>query len=197
MASKNSKTEKSKTPKTNVKKTKQVIKDQPDDSEFLSPDVPKRTGRRDLYLEKVKPFLKDIRKYARCGCTEEQIRAFYKVGHTAWNKYKKEHDELKEALLEGKREFKTGLLNSAYEVAMGYTYTEIDRLEIYDEMGDLKETRITTHEKKAKADAGMIMFLLINRFSDEYARDPHMVEIRKKAMELAEEGKLSLETEAI
>ena len=36
----------------------------------------------------------------------------------------------------------------------------------------------------------MIQFLLINRFTDDFARDPQIVALRKKALELAEQGKL-------
>ena len=36
----------------------------------------------------------------------------------------------------------------------------------------------------------MIQFLLINRFSGEFARDPQAIELRKKALELAKDGKL-------
>jgi hypothetical protein len=32
----------------------------------------------------------------------------------------------------------------------------------------------------------MIQFLLINRFPSEFARDPQAIELRKKALELAE-----------
>ena len=44
------------------------------------------------------------------------------------------------------------------------------------------------HEHYQKPDAGMLQFLLINRLPDDFARDPHAVELRKKALELAEKG---------
>ena len=43
----------------------------------------------------------------------------------------------------------------------------------------------------------MIEFLLINRFSDEFARDPKMVELRQRALELQAEGKIPPNAEGI
>ena len=41
----------------------------------------------------------------------------------------------------------------------------------------------------------MIQFLLINRFCGEFARDPQAIELRKKALELAERGVIPPDSE--
>ena len=70
---------------------------------------------------------------------------------------------------------------------MGYYYEEVETSTV---MIDGKPcTKTKTVRKHSKPDAGMIQFLLINRFTAEFARDPQAVELRKKALELAEQGK--------
>ena len=160
-------------------------------------DTPKKRGVPSEYPTKILPYLSDIKKYARCGVTEGQLAEYYGVGKTSWAKYKKEYPEFAETLSEAKREFKTDLCNKSYEVAMGYEYEETTTVTIKDTDGKVTGTKTTVHKRHAKADAGMLQFLLINRFSDEFARDPQMVELRKKALELAEEGKTAPNMEGI
>lgn len=112
------------------------------------------------------------------------------MGKTSWAKYKKENPELAETLCKAKQEFKTELINNAYKVAMGYEYTEETTEEIVSKSGVVIGTKTKRYTRYAKPDAGMIQFLLINRFTDDFARDPQIVALRKKALELAEQGKL-------
>ena len=105
--------------------------------------------------------------------------------------YKKTFNELNDTLLRAKQALKVGLINKAYEVAMGYEYTETQTTTSVDDEG--KESTKTVELKKyAKPDAGMLQFLLINRFSDEFARDPQNLELKKKALELAKSGELDI-----
>lgn len=150
----------------------------------------KKRGCPSEYANKVKPYLADIARYARCGVTEGQLCEYYGVGKTSWAKYKKENPELAETLCKAKQEFKTELINNAYKVAMGYEYTEETTEEVKDKNGAVIGTKTKRYVRFAKPDAGMIHFLLINRFTDDFARDPQIVALRKKALELAEQGKL-------
>lgn len=148
----------------------------------------KKRGGECQYANKVKPYLEDIARYVRCGVTEGQICEFYGVGKTQWSAYKKKYTELAETLYTAKNALKTDLINKSYEVAMGYDYTETTTVEYKDKQGNITGTKTTTYKRHAKADGNMIQFLLINRFPDEYARDPQSIELRKKALELAERG---------
>ena len=58
----------------------------------------KKRGCPSEYANKVKPYLADIARYARCGVTEGQLCEYYGVGKTSWAKYKKENPELAETL---------------------------------------------------------------------------------------------------
>lgn len=152
--------------------------------------APKKRGVPSEYPIKIQPYLSEIGKYARCGVTEGQLAEYYGVGKTSWAKYKKENPEFDETLSVAKREFKTDLCNRSYEVAMGYDYTEETTVTVKDTKGNVTGTKTTVHRRHAKADAGMLQFLLINRFSDEFARDPQVLALRKRALELAEAGKV-------
>lgn len=151
-------------------------------------DKKKKRGGECQYANKVKPYLTDIARYVRCGVTEGQICEYYGVGKTQWAQYKKKYPELTETLSNAKKALKTDLINKSYEVAMGYDYTETTTVEYKDKQGNITGTKTTTYKRHAKADGNMIQFLLINRFPDEYARDPQAIELRKKALELAECG---------
>jgi len=150
----------------------------------------KRRGSPSQYTVKVYPYMANIARYTRCGVTEGQLCEYYGVGKTQWAQYKKDNPELSETLLKAKQEFKTDVINKSYEVAMGYEYIETDTIEIKTNEGNVIGHKVTTHKKFAKPNAGMLQFLLINRFPTEYARDPQSIELRKKALELAESGKM-------
>lgn len=157
----------------------------------------KKTGSPSQYANKVKPYLSEIERYVRCGVTEGQICQYYNVGKTQWAQYKKDNPELNETLFKAKTALGVDLVNKSYQVAMGYEYEETTTQEYKDKSGNVTGTKKTTYKRHAKADAGMLQFLLINRFSDQFARDPQMIELRKKALELQKDGKLPFDTEGI
>lgn len=140
--------------------------------------------KKDAYAEKVAPFLADIRRYVAHGVTEKQLCAYYGVGRTAWADYKKRYPELTETLLRAREILHTELVNRAYMVAMGYEYTETTEVKYTDEKGTVKSSKTTTVTRYAKADPGMLQFLLINRFPSEYYRDPQVYELRRENLEL-------------
>lgn len=160
-------------------------------SEKTAPEKPpsKKRGSPSLYNSKVKPFLEDIARYTRCGVTEGQLCEFYGVGKTQWAQYKKDNPELTETLLNAREELKTALSNRSFECAMGYEYYEEDTVITKDKSGAITGTKTYKHKRYAKADVGMLQFLLINRFPDEFARDPQAVALRQKMLELATQGK--------
>ena len=189
-------------PKQSTKTTTKQQKPQkkPNNKETTTTDETKpkkKRGSPSQYANKVKPYLADIEKYARCGVTEGQLCEFYGVGKTQWAQYKKDNTELSEILLKAKNQLKTDLINRAYQVAVGYEYEETTTVTYKDKDGNVTGTKTTTYKRYAKADGNMIEFLLINRFSDEFARDPKMVELRQRALELQAEGKIPPNAEGI
>lgn len=146
-----------------------------------------KRGAKSQYANKVLPYLDKIEYFAHYGVSEGDICKFFGVGKTQWAQYKKDYPELTETLLRAREAQKGDLIDNAYRVAMGYYYEEIETSTV---MIDGKpHTKTKTVRKYSKPDAGMLQFLLINRFTAEFARDPQAVELRKKALELAEQGK--------
>ncbi len=183
-------------PKT-VKKTVKKIEKTTQSTEIKienssqSEETPKK-GRKYLYETKIKPYLSDIKRYVECGVTEAQLCAYYKVSKTQWTQYKHNETELSELLLQAKQVLKFNLVNKAYEAAIGGTYEEVTVVEYYTlENGEkvITSGKTTTTTKYNKPDVGMLQFLLINRFPEDFMRDPQTVALRKKALELAEKGK--------
>lgn len=162
-----------------------------------SETVRKKRGIPCEYDTKVFPYLKEIQKYTRCGVTEGQLAEYYHVGKTSWAKYKKDYPEFAETLCNAKLEYKTDLINRAYQVAMGYDYEEETTVTIKDSAGNVTGTKTTRSKRHARADGGMLQFLLINRNPDEFARDPQVLELRRRALELAKQGKTMPDMEAI
>ena len=185
------------TPKTPKKQTKKTPKKTSKKTPKKASEAKKKRGVPCEYDNKVLPYLKDIEKYARCGVTEGQLAEYYHVGKTSWAKYKKDYPEFAEILCKAKRECNTDLINRAYQVAMGYEYEEETTVTIKDKAGNVTGTKTTKHKRFARADGGMLQFLLINRNPDEFARDPQILEPRRKALELAEQGKTSPDMEGI
>lgn len=161
------------------------------------PKTPKKRGVEDLYPTKILPYLSDIERYASCGVLEGQLAAYYHVGKTSWAKYKKEHPEFAETLNRAIVKARTALINRSFEVAMGYDYTETVTVTTRDKTGKETGSKTTVRKCHAKADAGMLQFLLINRIPEDFARDPQAIALRRRALELAAEGRLSLETEVL
>lgn len=55
-------------------------------------------GRKSKYETHIQPFINVIKQMRIDGQTEEAIHNHLGVGHNAWNNYKNQHKELKEAL---------------------------------------------------------------------------------------------------
>lgn len=139
------------------------------------------------FANKVLPYLAEIERYVHYGVTEGDICKYYGVGKTQWAQYKKDYPELTETLYRAREAQKEDLIDNAYRVAMGYYYEEVETSTVI--IDGKPHTKTKTVRKYSKPDAGMLQFLLINRFTAEFARDPQMVALRKKALELAEQGK--------
>ena len=142
----------------------------------------KKESKKTKYEDLIKPHLEDIKCYVSHGVTEEEVRNFYGIGKTMWYEYKKKHSELNELLCNAKQICRVNLLNRAFEVANGYEYTETTTEEVKDKDGNITGTKTKVVKRYARADAGMIQFLLINRYPEDFARDPQILSIRKESL---------------
>lgn len=107
----------------------------------------------------IKEQLPKIEEMARCGNTETEIIEYLKIGRKTFYKYKKEHQELQEALNEGYRTSLKNVEAALYKVALGYTYDEVTQER--DRAGDMVETKRVTKEVQPNVSA--IMNILKNK----------------------------------
>lgn len=138
------------------------------------------------YEVQIKPHLEDIKRYISCGVSEQQIYNFYEISKTQWWRYKQTHPELENTIAAAKEKLKADLVCKAYQVACGYTITDEKTLYAYDDNGKEVKVSRSVQKREIRPDANMIMWLLINRFPKEFARDPQVLELKKNAQKQSE-----------
>lgn len=142
-------------------------------------------GRKSRYETHVKPFLGEISKWYE-DLTEEEI-ATKKLGVavSTFEKYKKEHPELKQALLEGRQNLVIDLKASLKRKAKGFYYTETKTVKVHDFENDIDViAKVETYKKYAQPDTGAAHLLLKNLDPNWHNDDAETLDIKKKQVEL-------------
>lgn len=130
-----------------------------------------------------------IEKWLRDGLTEAQICKNLGVSINAFNKFKKQHDELVQVLKKGKEVAITEIENALFKRALGYEYEEV---KTSIRMIDGKETKFTEKSRKhMPPDVAACSILLKNKdrergWSDNPQKimlDQQMFEFHKKIEE--------------
>ena len=138
-------------------------------------------GRIDLYESVVAPKLADVRKWVQV-MSEEEIARKLGVSKNSFTKYKKEHEELKTALQDGKRELVKDLKDSLKKKAKGFRYKET-KTTTKDEDGVI--TTITeVFDRYAPPDTGAIHLLLKNLDPEWRNDDKPTMDLKREKMEL-------------
>ncbi len=137
--------------------------------------------RANKYDEYVKPHLKDVRKWV-LDLNERQIAEKLGITQQSLEKYKKEHPELKEALIQGRKDLVIDLKDSLRRKARGFYYTET-KTTIKDDNGKKVEV-IEKHEKYAQPDTGAIHLLLKNLDEEWHNDDAFQMEMKRLQAEL-------------
>lgn len=147
-------------------------------------DQLKKRGRKNVYDEKIKPYLPQIHEWAQ-EKTEAQIAKILDVSKQTFCKYKAEHPELLDALKKSKSELVKTLYSTLIRKAEGFQYTESKTIEERDpETGALTVTRKETYTRTALPDVAALNLLLKNYDRDNWANDPQMIELRKQEIEI-------------
>lgn len=132
----------------------------------------------------MKPHLKEISEWYQI-LTEEQIARRLGVAPRSFEKYKKEHEELREALKKGKEELITELKLTLKQKAQGFTYTETKRTTRNTSEG--KTVILEEFERYAQPDLGAIHLLLKNLDPDWRNDDQTSIDLKKAKLELEKE----------
>lgn len=82
-------------------------------------------GRKNKYYTHVEPNLKFIEGFLSSGHTEESVAKRFGVGVSTWERYKNEHDELRQVIHRSGMNATALVVNSLFKRANGYQYEEI------------------------------------------------------------------------
>lgn len=137
-------------------------------------------GRKSRYQTHVEPFLNDIRKWYQL-LNESEIAKKLGIGVTSFEKYKREHPELQEALREGRSELVEDLKLTLKKKAKGFNYTE--REKIIQNVDGKTTTIIREREKYAPPDTGAIHLLLKNLDDTWRNDDKPTMDLRREKLE--------------
>lgn len=138
-------------------------------------------GRKSRYETHVQPFLTDITKWYEL-LTERQIAKKLGISVASWENYKNEHEELRQALQNGRERCIAELKETLKKKARGYYYEETKtcvRTEGKKEITTVEKTR-----KYAQPDTGAIHLLLKNLDPDWTDDDKTTLAMKQQKLDL-------------
>lgn len=140
-------------------------------------------GRKSRYETHVAPYLDKIPIWYET-MTEAQIASdMLHISVCSLEKYKAEHEELRDSLSKGKKQLIAQLKDTLKKKAQGFEYEET-KTTIRDENG--KQVKVIEKYKKyAQPDTGAIHLLLKNLDENWHNDDTETLEIKKKQVEIA------------
>lgn len=140
-------------------------------------------GRRSRYESHVEPHLKDIKEWYQ-WLTERQIAERLGINPSTFQKYKNEHEELRQALMNGKEALIEDLKMTMKQKAKGFRYTEKKTEVLTDADGNVTSIKETTFERYAPPDTGAMHLLLKNLDETWRNDDAETMKLKKDRLEL-------------
>jgi len=137
----------------------------------------------DKYPEYVKSRFDEIEIWLKKGLSEKQIYTNLSVGKTAWERYKKVHEELRDLLKSGRITQVQEVENALYKNATGFYYYVDDMMKVKDKDGSEK-VQVVRLQKFKPPETGAIAFFLKNKASDRYMDNPNMVDLKREELEI-------------
>ena len=160
--------------------------------------------RKSNYEDMVKPHLDKIREWAK-ETTDTEIARKLGIAQSTFATYKREHEELKDAVIAGRQELVNKLRDTIVKRATGYDYTEVKTITLYNKLPDevkemLRDAGITedaiasittirkeTFNRHMAPDVAALNLCLKNYDRENWANDPQMMAFREKELELRRE----------
>lgn len=139
---------------------------------------PNLCDRPNGWETRVKPKLDMISGWARNGLSNVQIAQNLGISVSAFDKYRREHEELVDALNQGKEDAEVIVENALFKRATGYKYKEITKMrqKVYGEDGDWTgEYKMVVTKKVTKevpADVGAAQYWLEHRAPKRWEKNP-------------------------
>jgi ppGpp synthetase/RelA/SpoT-type nucleotidyltranferase len=138
-------------------------------------------GRKGRYETFVKPYLSDIKKWIET-LTESQIAGKLGVSVPTFEKYKREHDELRDSLSKGKAALVEELKDTLKKKARGFYYKETKKT--VRDINGVRTQVIEEYEKYSAPDTGAIHLLLKNLDDTWRNDDRETMDIKREKLEL-------------
>jgi hypothetical protein len=135
------------------------------------------------YNDYVKPFLGDIAKWARVGVDEQDIARKLGIAPQTFSTYKAQHDELREAVRNGRQDAVLALKNKLFERAMGECHTKNIKRYTTDDEKNGKKVHLEENIIQHPPDVAAIQILLKN-WEPGWADKPGELNIRREELEL-------------
>lgn len=139
-------------------------------------------GRKSRYETHVQPFLTDISEWYEL-LTERQIAKKLGISVASWENYKNEHEELREALQNGRERCVEELKETLKRKAKGYFYEETKTC-VRKEGKNEVFTTVETTRKYAQPDTGAIHLLLKNLDPDWTDDDKTTLAMKQQKLDL-------------
>ena len=138
-------------------------------------------GRKSKYESHVQPRLEEIKEWYGF-MSEGDIANELGVTPDTFCKYKKEHEELAQALIEGRKALVADLKLTLKKKAKGFHYTETKKVK--RTVGGVETMVVEKYEKYSPPDTGAIHLLLKN-LDDEWRNDDKAtMDLKKEKLEL-------------
>lgn len=142
-------------------------------------------GRKSKYESHVLPHLSEIENWCQDYDERQIATGLLGISVSAFEKYKREHPELVDALKKGRQVLVSDLKASLKKKAKGFYYEET-KTSIRQEGG--KEVKIIEKYKKyAQPDTGAIHLLLKNYDSTWTNDDQTTIDLKREQLELAKQ----------
>lgn len=138
-------------------------------------------GRKSLYETHVKPRLNEISEMI-VDKTEAQIASVLGVSVGAFESYKNQYEELREALKKGKNILIDQLHDALRRKALGFNYTETQKT--IKTVDGVKTMLVVETEKYSPPDVGAIHLLLKNLDDNWTNDDKTTIDLKREKLAL-------------
>lgn len=142
----------------------------------------------ELYSSQVKPHLKQISMWKADGVPEKTMCERLNISVSVWEKYKKIHPELKEALKKGQKTCVEMLRGALIKRALGYDAQIVKTITGVNPNTGKEETRTESYNKHIPPDVTAINLALKNFDKENWAQDPQMLDLKRQELELKKQA---------
>lgn len=154
----------------------------------------KQKGRITKYDTVIKPKLKDIKKWSQSGATGKQIAGNLGIAESTLYRYKDEHQELANAIDEGRKSLVIELRGALIQKALGIKVTVKKGMKCknvyYDDCGkrcEREEVEIYEEETYIPPDVAALNLALKNYDKENWANDPQLLELKREELKYKKE----------